>query len=167
MTGRSFRPSLADIVASLLLLIVGAAFIAAARALPPALYEPVGPAVFPAVAGMAVVLLSLAVLVRALLRGPAPHDDEGDEGDEDDIPEERKRNGLALLTGLYTIAYIAAMNAGWISFRWATVVFVLAVILTLSRWRPLTLVLAVLMALGCGLGHAYPCPHSFYIELPS
>lgn len=161
MTGRSLRPSLAELVAGLFLLIVGTSFVLAARTLPPALYEPVGPAAFPAAAGAAIMLLSLIVLARALLRGAAApqQEEEGPAG-------VRKRTGLALVTGVYTIAFIAVMQAGWLGFRWATVLFVLAVILTLARWRPLTVVLAVLMALGLGLGVTYLFTNFFYIDLP-
>ena len=157
---RAARIRYAEIVVAAVMIVVGGLAVWGSRRLPPPMLEPVGPAAFPLWAGASLAALSLVVLVRAVRRSVPDEPGSG-------LSAARSRNDLGLATAVLTVLYVAAMNWGWLGFRWATVAYVFVLVSVLSGFRPRPLLPAAAVALAMGIGLHLLFTRLFYIDLPS
>ena len=124
--------------------------------LPEPALEPIGPAAFPFAVSIILTVLSLIVLWRVhngATKAKEP-------------PEHRQRADLAILTIALTIAYFVTMELGWLTFRWATVGYVLVLTMLLFEWQPKKLPVAVVIALLMGVGLKFTFTEVLYLDLP-
>ena len=138
------RRRVAEVGLAAVMLAISAAVWWSSLDLPPAMLEPIGPAAFPRVVAAILGLLALVVLGGALRRREAPKPDPTDAGP--------RRPGLALVTLALTIAYIGAMELGWLGFRVATVVYLLALGAALAGLDRRRLIPVVATAIILGIG---------------
>ena len=136
-----------DALAALVVLAVATGFVVAARREPPAFYDPLGPGTAPAVLALGLGALGLVLLARSLLGftvgraaqslitgldGAAPAD-------------YRLRPGLAILTLVATVGYVAALSAR-LPFLWSTMGFLAILGGAMGGARPRALAPAIAVA---------------------
>jgi len=136
-----------DALAALVVLAIAVVVFLAARREPAPLYDPFGPGTAPMAISVALAILAVILLVRALLGlrigqsaqslilgldGAAP-------------AEYRLRPDLALITFVTSVLFVAAMNAD-LPFLWSAMAFLLVLGAALSDRRPRSLVMAAAVA---------------------
>ena len=126
--------------------------------LPPAMLEPVGPAAFPRVVASILGVLAAIVLGSALLRRASAGTDTSE--------MESRRPGLAVLTLVLSIAYIAAMEIELLGFREATVLYLLALGAVLVGFDRRRLIPIAVIAVVLGVGAHWIFTQLFYVDLP-
>ena len=152
----------ADIVFAVAMLALCAAVWWGSLDLPPAMLEPIGPAVFPQAASIVLALLSLAVLAAAALRsGVRPS-----EAVAAQRPAHARRPGLAVAMVALTVAYLGVMEAGLLGFRDATVTYLLVLGMALFGFELRRLGWVVAIALAIGVGSHAVFTRLFFIDLP-
>ena len=126
--------------------------------LPPAMLEPIGPAAFPRVVASILGALALIVLVGAVRRRASAETDSSE--------VVIRRPGLAVLTLILSIAYIAAMEVGLLGFREATAVYLVALGMVLVGFDRRRLIPIAVIAIVLGIGAHWIFTRLFYIDLP-
>lgn len=142
---------------------VAAAFIAGClaalwetRDIPPGTFEPLGSAPVPQAVALLIIALCLTVIVTALRR-PA---------EADDAPAYEPRPLDAAVVAVFTIVYVAVMQARMLDFAPLTAVFLFANIAFLTRLRLRALPTAALVAVITGWGLQYVFTRVFVVDLP-
>ena len=127
-------------------------------AIPPPFFDPLGSAAVPRAIALILAVLSILVLARALLALPWPAT----------VREQgfRPRPDIALGLVLLVVAYIALMQAEVLSFRTATIVFLIAATALLGRLGRMTMIVGVVTAVVIGVGGTMLFTQFFYIDLP-
>lgn len=124
--------------------------------LPEPMLEPIGPAVFPI--WTSVILFGFAVIMLwQAFRGSKPKKNN---------LSYRKRWDLAFIMVALTVLYFAVMAAGWLGFRWATVVYSFLLTTALFDFNLRKLPFFLLMGLILGIGLHYIFTEILYIDLP-
>jgi len=150
------RKPVGDISLAIVMIGLGVLVFFASFGLPEPALEPIGPAAFPFAVSGFLTGLSLIVLWRALsgaTRAKPP-------------PEHRQRRDLAILTIALTLAYFTTMEFGWLTFRWATVVYVFILTMMLFNWQVKKLPVAVVIGLIMGVGLKFTFTEILYLDLP-
>lgn len=149
---------------AVLLVAVAALVLAGTRDIAPALYDPLGSAAMPRAAAGLVVVLALAMLWRAVARLRA---ESGLRAGGGRPPEPvAGRNGLAAAFLASTVAYAGVMQAGWLGYRDATLLFFVVTGLTLARGRRHLVLPILVIAAVIGVGGHYLFTRLFYVALP-
>ena len=157
MTERDWR-RVAEIGLAAALLAISVAIYWSSLSLPPAMLEPIGPAAFPRVVASILAILAILVLGSALRRQTSA----GTEASE----QVGRRPGLALLTLVISIAYIAAMEVGLLGFREATVLYLVVLGAVLVGFDRRRLIPIAVIALILGVGAHWIFTRLFYVDLP-
>ena len=146
-----------DIGVALVLIVIAAIAIWQAADLPPGTFEPLGSARVPQMTAGLIILFSLWVIIRAMLRGDDVSDAE---------PAGRARWRDAAIVGFLTIVYVAALHFRITTFAIVTTVFLTATIFVLTRFDRAKLPIILLVAVITGFGCQYLFTRVFVVDLP-
>jgi hypothetical protein len=146
-----------DIGVALVLIVIAAVAIWQAADLPPGTFEPLGSARVPQMTAGLIILLSVWVIIRAMLR------DDGNEKSTRSASERWRDAGI--VAGL-TVAYVAALHFRITTFAIITTVFLTATIFVLVRFDPRKLPVILLVAAITGFGCQYLFTRVFVVDLP-
>ena len=149
-----------DFWVSLFLVALSVAMFWESLSLPPAFYDPLGPAAVPRALALFIGILSVIVLVRATRRTS------GSAGEAADPPTHRPRATLALILYGLTLCYVLILALGVLRFGIATFLFLLIFmgIMTGFDRRRIPVILAI--ALVTGFGCQYLFTQVLIIDLP-
>jgi len=147
-----------DIGVAVFLIAVCSIVIAEASRLPPGTFEPLGSAPVPTATAGLIILLALAVILRAWKRQR-----EG-AGEPPWAPDLHGWDAVAVLA--LTTVYIAGMQYRLADFSILTVIYLVATIGLLVRFRPRQLPWVVAIALVTGFGCQYVFTRVFVVDLP-
>jgi hypothetical protein len=146
-----------DIGVALVLIVIAAIAIWEAADLPPGTFEPLGSARVPQMTAGLIILLSLWVIVRAMLR-------EDGVGDAEPFGTARWRD--AAIVAVLTVVYVAALHFRITTFAIITTVFLTATIFVLVRFNVAKLPIILLVAAITGFGCQYLFTRVFVVDLP-
>lgn len=152
----------ADITLSAFLIVVCCAVLWESRKIPPGSFEPLGSGPIPQAVAALIILLCLVIMLQAvaqLRRGPAR--------DAAAAEELVLRPLDAAAVFALTVAYVAILAFGLVSFALATVVFLFITIALLTRFKPMLLPIALLVGVVMGFGCQYLFTEVFVVDLPS
>lgn len=158
---------MSELIAAFAVLAAGALLTAGAMLLPPAVFEPVGPAAFPLTTGLCLIGLALFWVWQRMqsTRRPENHEAEPSVAG-DSAPPLPLRHDLAWFAIALTFIYLLAMQLEWAGFRAATFIYSFALFVLLSPARIRTLPFALLAALVLGPGVHWLFTGFFFIALP-
>ena len=145
-----------DISVSVALIVIGAAVFWESLSMPPAFYDPIGPAAFPRALSLTIGLLSIMLIIGAY-RSPSG---------ESIQTSHRPRHDLAVGSAILTGIYILLLTIGQFSFAVSTTVYLVSFMMLLGPFDRRRLRNAILTALMMGFGGGYIFTHVFYIDLP-
>jgi hypothetical protein len=146
-----------DIGVALVLIVIAAVAIWQAADLPPGTFEPLGSARVPQMTAGLIILLSLWVILRAMLR---------DAGVRDVQPAGAARWRDAGIVAVLTVVYVAALHFRVTTFAIITTVFLIATIFVLVRFDIAKLPVILLVAAVTGFGCQYLFTRVFVVDLP-
>ena len=128
--------------------------------MPPAFYDPIGPAAFPRALSVTIFCLSIILIIKAL-RLPS-----GKSSQTARQTAYRLRPDLAVGTAILTGIYVLLLTLRLISFGVITTAFLISFIMLLMPFDRKRLLIAIIIALMMGFGGGYIFTHVFYIDLP-
>lgn len=132
----------------------------AAQGIPPPFFDPLGSAAVPKASAYILILISLSISIRRYFANRNPisesTDDEG----------YRAEPWLALVVVGLSVLYTLAMGAGWIGFRWGTVLYVFATGSILAKGDKQVMAISLALGLLFGLGGYYLFSNFLIIDLP-
>lgn len=146
-----------DIGVALVLIVIAAIAIWEAADLPPGTFEPLGSARVPQMTASLIILLSVWVILRAMLREAS-----ADEVEHAGAARWRDAGIVAVLT----IIYVAALHFRITTFAIVTTVFLTATIFVLARFDLTKLPVILLVAVITGFGCQYLFTRVFVVDLP-
>ena len=146
-----------DIGVALVLIVIAAVAIWEAADLPPGSFEPLGSARVPQMTAGLIILLSLWVILRAMLRQDGVRDVE---------PAGAARWRDAGMVAVLTVVYVAALHFRITTFAIVTTVFLTATIFVLVRFEVAKLPVILLVAAITGFGCQYLFTRVFVVDLP-
>jgi putative tricarboxylic transport membrane protein len=149
-------PRQRDVVLAVAVLAIAALVLWESRRIPPPFFERIGPAALPVAIGLLLAALALGLLVWRLVAT----------GRRDEAPafDFRPARSLAMLA-LFA-AYVAAMQQGLLSFRLATVAFVVGAGIAMTGLRPRPVAVLAALAVLTALGTQFVFTRVFYVDLP-
>jgi hypothetical protein len=151
----------ADIILAVFLIVVCAATLWESREIPPGSFEPLGSAPVPqAVAGL-ILGLCLIVIVKAAFQLLSPQTTDSSV----EPPTLRPLDALAIM--ILTIVYCLIMQFRLLNFALATMLFLIATIGLLTRFRLRSLPLISAVAIIMGYGCQYLFTQVFVVDLPA
>lgn len=158
----------ADAGFALAMIAVAGAVGSEAWRLPPGLFDPLGPGVFPLIVAGLLALLGLLLLARLLLgRAVGQAETSLILGLDGEAPGgHRLRPGLALFTFLWLAAYVAAIASAALPFLPATLLFLAVLGWMLSGRDRRATVIAAAVALGVGGGVWLLFARVLHVPLP-
>ena len=128
------------------------------RKIPPPFFDPLGSAAVPRAVALVMVALAAIMALRALAGLAEPSDAAK--------AEYRPRPDLAIGIFVLCVAYVGAMDLGWIGFEAATIVFLVAAAALLGRLHLKTLLMGTAFAVVMGVGGTWLFTRFFFIDLP-
>jgi putative tricarboxylic transport membrane protein len=134
--------------------------------LPPGSFEPLGSASIPQFVAGAIIVFSLWLIARAVLRARKAQDDSDDASTTEAADSFRHRNDLAIALVVLAVVYVLVMAMDWVRFSVATLVFLLASIGMLSGFARRSLPLLIVLSGVLGFGLEYLFTKVFVIDLP-
>lgn len=146
-----------DIGVALVLIVIAAVAIWQAADLPPGTFEPLGSARVPQMTAGLIILLSLWVILRALLRP---------DGNEEATHAASERWRDAGIVAVLTVFYVAALHFRVTTFAIITAVFLTGTIFVLVRFDLARLPAILLVAALTGFGCQYLFTRIFVVDLP-
>ena len=146
-----------DIGVALVLIVIAAVALWQAADLPPGTFEPLGSARVPQMTAGLIILLSLWVIIRAMLR----HD-----GICDVEPAGAARWRDAVVVAVLTVVYVAALHFRITTFAIITTVFLTGTVFVLVRFDSRKLPVILLVAAITGFGCQYLFTRIFVVDLP-
>lgn len=149
-----------DIGVSVVLVVLCVAVFWESLSMPPAFYDPIGPAAFPRALSVTICFLSMMVLFRTF-RVPS-----GESKQAAQQPTHRLRSDLAAALGVLTVVYVLLLTLRLVSFYISSTVYLILSIMLLMRFDLRRLRIAIIIALIMGLGCGYIFKHVFFIDLP-
>jgi len=149
-----------DIGVAAALIVICVAVFWESLSMPPAFYDPIGPAAFPRVLSVTIGFLSIILIIKAL-RLPS-----GKSSQTARQPAYRKRPDLAVGSAILTGIYVLLLTLRLFSFGVVTTAFLISFIMLLMPFDRKRLLIAVIIALMMGFGGGYIFTHVFYIDLP-
>ncbi len=157
MPSKSRNPIL-DLVVCAALVLFAVVIIWGTRSIPPPFFDPVGSAAFPKYAAYIIIALALAIAARALLSLKSPAGSKEKPFKEEPL--------FALYAVGVPILYILSMQFGLLSFRIATILFIITLSALLSRFDKRTVLFSGIIAIVFGVGGQYLFTEVFYMDLP-
>jgi len=134
--------------------------------LPPGSFEPLGSAAIPQFVSGAIILFSLWMIARAVLRQRKMREDSISTWTTKSEPEFRRRNDFAVALVVLAVVYVAVMAMDWVRFSIATFVFLLTSIGMLSGFARRALPFLIVLSAVLGFGLEYLFTKVFVIDLP-
>jgi hypothetical protein len=128
--------------------------------MPPAFYDPIGPAAFPRALSLIIGFLSIILIFNAV-RLPS-----GKSIQAVRKPARRLRPDLAVGSAILTGIYILLLTLRLLSFGVSTTAFLVSFIMLLMPFDRRRLLYAIIIALIMGFGGGYIFTHVFYVDLP-
>lgn len=126
--------------------------------IPPPFFDPVGSAAFPKYAAYIIIALALAIGARAIFSIKTTHKETEKPYKEEPL--------LALYVVVIPSLYVLTMTLGWLSFRAATILFIILLSALLSKFDKRSMIVSAIVALVFGIGGQYLFTEVFYIDLP-
>lgn len=131
-----------------------------AKDIPPPFFDPLGSAAVPKAVAYVLILLALGIGIRRYFQNKSfERERSAEEGFK---PEPI----LAVAVVGSSILYTLAMGAGWIGFRWGTIIYVFATGSILAKGNYRIMVTSLILGLLFGIGGQYLFTKIFYIDLP-
>ncbi len=149
-----------EIGVSVALIVMSVAVYWESLSMPPAFYDPIGPAAFPRALSVIICLLSINLIVNAF-RLPS-----GKSIQAAQQSAYRLRPDLAVGSAVLTGVYILLLTLRHLSFAVSTTVYLISFIMLLMPFNRRRLLNAIIIALLMGFGGGYIFTHVFYIDLP-
>ena len=149
-----------DIGVSAALIVISVAVYWVSLSMPPAFYDPIGPAAFPRALSVTICFLSIILIINAL-RLPS-----GESIQAARQPAHRRRSDLAVGSVVLTGVYVLLLTLRHLSFAVSTTVFLISFIMLLMPFDRRRLLNATIIALLMGFCGGYIFTHVFYIDLP-
>jgi putative tricarboxylic transport membrane protein len=149
-----------DIGVAAALIVICVAVFLESLSMPPAFYDPIGPAAFPRALSVTIGLLSIVLLIKTL-RLPSEKSSQTAQQ-----PTHRKRPDLAVGAAILTGIYVLLLTLRLLSYGVITTAFLISFIMLLIPFDRKRLLIAIIIALIMGFGGGYIFTHVFYIDLP-
>ena len=149
-----------DIGVAAALIVICLAVFWESLSMPPAFYDPIGPAAFPRALSVTIGFLSIILIIKAL-RLPS-----GKSSQTARQPAYRKRPDLAVGAAILTGIYVLLLTLRLLSFGVITTAFLISFIMLLMPFDRKKLLIAIIIALMLGFGGGYIFTHVLYIDLP-
>jgi putative tricarboxylic transport membrane protein len=149
-----------DIGVAAALMVISVAVFWESLSMPPAFYDPIGPAAFPRALSVAIFFLSIILIIKTL-RLPS-----GKSSQSARQPSHRLRPDLAVGAAILSGIYVLLLTLRLVSFSVLTTAFLISFIMLLMPFDRKRLLYAIIIALIMGFGGGYIFTHVFYIDLP-
>ena len=149
-----------DIGVSAALIVICVAVYWESLSMPPAFYDPIGPAAFPRALSVTICFLSIILIIKALRLSS------GKSIQATRQPAYRLRPDLAVGAAILTGIYVLLLTLRLLSFGVSTTAFLISFIMLLMPFDRRRLLNAIIIALLMGFGGGYIFTHVFYIDLP-
>jgi putative tricarboxylic transport membrane protein len=149
-----------DIGVSAALIVICLAVYWESLGMPPAFYDPIGPAAFPRALSVTICFLSIILIIKAF-RLPS-----GKSIQATRQTAHRLRPDLAVGSAILTGIYVLLLTLRLFSFGVSTTAFLISFIMLLMPFDRRRLLYAIIIALIMGFGGGYIFTHVFYIDLP-
>lgn len=149
-----------DIGVAAALMVICVAVFWESLSMPPAFYDPIGPAAFPRALSVTIFFLSIVLTIKALRLPPGKSSQAARQ------PSYRLRPDLAIGAAILTGVYVLLLTLRLLSFGVTTSAFLISFIMLLMPFDRKRLLVAIVIALMMGFGCGYIFKHSFYIDLP-
>lgn len=156
-----------DALSAIVVLVVAVGVFFAARREPKALYDPFGPGTAPMAVSAALALLAIVLLVRALLGLRIGQSAQSLILGLDGAPPAayRLRPGLAVVTFVATVLFVAAMAAG-LPFLWSTLAFLFALGAAMTDRRPRSIAIAAVVTVVGAVAIDFLFRRILLVQLP-
>ena len=152
--------SIQDYVVSCLTVVLAGLVLWGAQSIPPPFFDPLGSAAVPKACAYILIALALIISIRRFIENKV----ELTTGSKE--TGYKKELWLALGVVSLSILYTLAMGAGWIGFRWGTIVYIFATGSILAKGSFRIIVISLALGLLFGFGGQYLFTNFFYIDLP-
>jgi putative tricarboxylic transport membrane protein len=149
-----------DIGVAAALMVISVAVFWESLSMPPAFYDPIGPAAFPRALSVTIFFLSIILIIKAL-RLPA-----GKTIQASRQSAHRLRPDLTVGSAVLSGIYILLLTLRQLSFAVSTTLYLISVITLLMPFDLKRLLIAIIIALIMGFGGGYIFTHVFYIDFP-
>jgi putative tricarboxylic transport membrane protein len=152
--------SIQDYVVSCFTIILAGLVLWGAKDIPPPFFDPLGSAAVPKVCAYILITLAVIISLRRFFENKS-----GSTASSEEVGY-RAEPWLAVAVVGLSILYTFAMGAGWIGFRWGTVLYVLATGSILAKGNHKIMAISLALGLMFGIGGHYLFSTIFYIDLP-
>jgi len=149
-----------DIGVAAALMVISVAVFWESLSLPPAFYDPIGPAAFPRALSVTIFFLSILLIIKAF-RSPS-----GKSIQTAQQPTYRPRSDLAVGAAILTGLYVLVLTFRLLSYGVITTAFLILFIMLMMPFGRKQVLIAIIIALIMGFGGGYIFTHVFYIDLP-
>lgn len=149
-----------DIGVAAALIVISVAVYWESLSMPPAFYDPIGPAAFPRALSVAICFLSIILIINTF-RLPS-----GKSIQAVRQPSHRLRPDLTVGSAILTGIYILLLTLRQLSFAVSTTVYLISFLMLLMPFDRRRLLIALIIALMMGFGGGYIFTHVFYLDLP-
>ena len=157
---RALYRSIQDYVISACTLVLAGVIFWGAKDIPPPFFDPLGSAAVPKAVATLLIVIALGISTRRYFENLSGA---GSASAEEGYKPEPI---LAVYVVGLSILYTSAMGAGWIGFRWGTVIYIAATGAILAKGNKNVMVLSAVLGLLLGIGGQLLFTNLFYIDLP-
>jgi putative tricarboxylic transport membrane protein len=154
-----------DIGVAAALIVICVAVFLESLSMPPAFYDPIGPAAFPRALSVTIFFLSILLIIKAF-RSPSGKSSKTDRQPTDRQPTYRPRPDLAVGAAILTGIYVLVLTLRLLSYGVITAAFLISFIMLMMPFGRKQVLIAIIIALIMGFGGGYIFTHVFYIDLP-
>lgn len=157
MAATSRTPKL-DLIISVALAALSGLVLWGTKEIPPPFFDPIGSAAFPKYTAYIIIALSLAIALRAgfaLRKTSTPSK-----------KSFREEPLLAVSVVITSALYVLVMQWEFLSFRWATLVFIFLLSALLSKFEKRVMIFSAIIGIVFGFGGQYLFTEVFYMDLP-
>lgn len=156
---KTLYQSVQDYVISVCTIALAGLMLWGARDIPPPFFDPLGSAAVPKACAYVLIVLALGISLRRFFENHAPVVDEDEEA-------YRHEPLLALAVVGLSVLYTLAMGAGWIGFKWGTVLYIFATGSALAKGNIKVMAISLVIGLTFGIGGYWLFTNLYYIDLP-
>ncbi|MDA0348418.1 MAG: tripartite tricarboxylate transporter TctB family protein [Verrucomicrobia bacterium] len=157
---RSLYSSIQDYVISVFTIVLAGLVLWAAQDIPPPFFDPLGSAAVPKACAYLLIILALAISVRNFFRNKAS----ANSSTEDEGFKREPILGIAVVA--LSVLYILSMGAGWVGFRWGTILYIAITGSLLAKGNKRVMLISLAFGLLFGFGGQHLFTDFFYIDLP-
>lgn len=157
---RSLYSSIQDYVVSSFTIVLAGLVLWGARDIPPPFFDPLGSAAVPKACAYLLILLALGISVRNYFRNKSSTTSSTDK------LNYKREPILAILVVVLSVLYTLSMGAGWLGFRWGTVIYITITGSMLAKGDKRVMLISLALGLLFGIGGQHLFTEIFYIDLP-